>query len=26
MFVYFVWAPDKGKFSGEIVYIAPIAE
>jgi hypothetical protein len=26
MFVYFVWAPDKGKFSGEIVYIAPMAE
>jgi predicted ester cyclase len=26
MFVYFIWAPDKDKFSGEIVYIAPIAE
>ena len=26
MFVHFIWAPDKGKFSGEIVYIAPIAE
>jgi hypothetical protein len=26
MFVYFIWAPDKGKFSGEIVYIAPITE
>ena len=26
MFVYFIWAPDESKFSGEIVYIAPIAE
>jgi hypothetical protein len=26
MFVYFIWAPDKGKFSGEVVYIAPITE
>ena len=26
MFVYFIWAPDKGKFGGEVVYIAPIAE
>jgi len=25
MFVHFIWAPDKGKFSGEIVYVAPIA-
>jgi hypothetical protein len=23
--VYFIWAPDKGKFCGEVVYIAPIA-
>jgi SnoaL-like domain len=25
MFVHFMWSPEKGLFSGEIVYIAPIA-
>lgn len=25
MFVYFIWDPDKSKFSGELIYIAPIA-
>jgi hypothetical protein len=26
MFVYFIWSPEKGKFSGEAVYIAPILQ
>ena len=26
MFVYFIWSPEKGKFSGEVVYIAPILQ
>jgi hypothetical protein len=26
MFVYFIWSPEKGKFSGEVVYIAPISQ